>query len=111
MEFNKNNEITFNQSYDVIWGAIISAVNEITNLSVGSKDSEIGEIWINVGMFGSNQIPIIIKKVDEQSCTITIDWNEQRKEMNKGSYPYFTKNKEIIEAILLKTKGKISKVD
>lgn len=100
MKFNEKNQMTFNKGFDDTWTAIILAIEEIENIKIGLQEKHTGEIYVNVGMFGSNQIPFFIKGIDENSSTITIDWNERRREMNRGSYPEFAKHQDIIEKII-----------
>ena len=100
MKFNENNQMTFNKGFDDTWTAIILAIEEIKNLKIGFQEKQTGEIYVNLGMFGSNQIPFFIKGIDENSSTITIDWNERRREMMRGSYPEFAKYEEMIEKII-----------
>jgi hypothetical protein len=100
MKFNENNQMTFNKGFDDTWAALILAIEEIKNLKIGSQEKQTGEIFVNVGMFGSNQIPFFIEGIDENSSTITIDWNEKRREMMRGSYSDFAKNQDMIEKII-----------
>lgn len=100
MKFNENKQMTFNKCFDDTWTALILAIEEIKNLKIGFQEKQTGEMYVIVDMFGSNQIPFFIEGIDENSSTITIDWNEKRKEMMRGSYPNFAKNQDMIEKII-----------